>query len=129
MTRYLLDTTALVDFSKGQEPASSRVLGWIHGGDDVGICDVVIAEFYAGVPVADRPRWDALIGALQYWPITRLAARQAGLWRYDFARQGIALATADTLVAAVALERSAVLVTDNPRHYPMPGLRLQSIRV
>ena len=129
MTRYLLDTTALIDFSKGQEPARSRILGWIQGGDDLAICDVVAAEFYSGVPVTERSRWDAFLGALQYWPITWVAARQAGLWRYDFARRGIALSTADTLVAAIAREQHAVLVTDNPRHYPMPGVQLQSIRI
>jgi predicted nucleic acid-binding protein len=128
MTRYLLDTTALIDFSKGQEPARSRILGWIHGGDDLGVCAIIVAEFYAGVPVAARPRWDAFLGALQYWPITWAAARQAGLWRYDFARRGIALSTADTLVAAVASEQDAVLVTDNTKHYPMAGVQLLFIR-
>lgn len=29
MTTYLLDTTALIDFSKRREPAYSRILAWI----------------------------------------------------------------------------------------------------
>src|SRR4051794_24175081 len=98
MTRYLLDTTALIDFSKGQEPARSRIQGWIDGDDEVGLCAINVAEFYAGLPPPQRALWDQFLGALQLWDITRAAASQAGIWRYDFARQGVTLTTADTLV-------------------------------
>jgi len=37
MTRYLLDTDALIDFSKGAEPATSLILSWIDGSEVVGV--------------------------------------------------------------------------------------------
>jgi len=124
MTRYLLDTTALIEFSKAREPARSQIQAWIDGGDDVGLCAINVAEFFAGLPPPERVLWDQFLGALQFWNITTAAASQAGIWRYEFARQGVTLTTADTLVAAVAREWQAVLVTNNLKDYPMSGLRL-----
>lgn len=49
MIRYLVDTTTVIDFSKGVEPVSSRLLALIDAGDDVGVCAVVVAEFSSGL--------------------------------------------------------------------------------
>jgi len=124
MTRYLLDTTALIDFSKGREPACSRLHGWIDGGDEVGLCAINVAEFYAGLPSQQRALWGEFLAALDLQDITSDAAIQAGIWRYDFARQGVILTTTDTLVAAVARDWQAILVTNNLKDYPMSGLQL-----
>jgi predicted nucleic acid-binding protein len=128
MSRYLTDTSTLIDFSKGREPVRSRMLGLIAAGDELGVCPVNITEFYAGLPAAQQPTWDAFFASLQYWDITRNAAVQAGVWRYVYARAGIAISTADAMVAAVAYEQRAILITDNQRHYPMPELTLMSLR-
>ncbi len=128
MSRYLLDTTALIDFSKGREPARSRILAMIQSGDDVGVCAVNVAEFCAGLPPSRRAAWDKFFGSLLYWDITREAAEQAGSLLYESARLGRPLSTTDVLIASVALEVGAVLVTDDARSYPMPGLQLVSLR-
>ena len=127
MTRYLLDTSALIDFSKGREPARSEILALIAGGDEIAVCPINVAEFYAGIPPDQRPDWDTFFRALGYWHISREAARQAGSIRYDFARQGQPLSTADTLIAAVAQEKGAVIVTNNVKDFPMPGIRLRPL--
>ena len=124
MTRYLLDTTALIDFSKGREPARSRILKMIQEGDELGVCAVNIAEFYAGIPANQRAVWDEFTGSLQYWDTTIEAARQAGQFRYHFARQGKILSTTDTLMAAVALDHQAILVTNNVKDYPMGQIQI-----
>ncbi len=128
MTRYLLDTTALIDFSNGREPARSQIQRWIDGGDELGVCAINVAEFFAGLPPKERAQWEQFLAALQLWEISREMAIQAGTWRYDFARQGTSLTTADTLVAAVAQEQEAVIVTNNLKDYPMPGVRLLPLR-
>ena len=124
MTRYLLDTTALIDFSKGREPACFQIQGWIDGGDELGVCAINVAELFAGLPPQQRTQWEQFLAALALWDITRQAAVQAGTWRYDFARKGVALTTTDTLVAAVAKEQQAVIVTNNLKDYPMPAVQL-----
>jgi tRNA(fMet)-specific endonuclease VapC len=128
VARYLLDTAILIDFSKGQEPARSQILAWIRGGEELGVCPVNVAEFYAGLPAPDRPVWAAFLRRLRYWEISWAAAQQAGIWRYDFARRGGALSTADTLVAAAAQDRGAVLVTNNVKDFPMSGVQVLSLK-
>lgn len=128
MSRYLLDTTALIDFSKGREPALSRIVQMIEQGDELGVCAVNIAEFYAGIPLEKYPIWEEFFASLYYWEITREEAQLAGYFRHHFASLGISLSTTDTLIAAVARERKAIIVTDNLKDYPMDGVRLLTLR-
>lgn len=127
MTRYLLDTDAIVDFSRDRQPASSRILEMIDE-DEVGVCAVVIAEFYAGLMVNERAKWNEFFDALRFWEETREAAEQAGIWKYEFARRGVSLSITDLLIAAVAKQRDAIVVTSNIKDYPMQEIRLLSVR-
>jgi predicted nucleic acid-binding protein len=127
MSRYLLDTDILIDFSKGREPAFSFVHRAIAHRDELGVSPINVAEFYAGLRPEDIPTWDAFFEPLEFWPLSREAAKQAGRWRYDFA-QGQSLPTTDTLVAAVALQHSAAIVTNNFADYPMPGVELLALK-
>lgn len=124
MSRYLLDTTALIDFSKAREPAFSLVHGLLGNGDELGVSPINVTEFYAGLAPAQWEVWDEFFEPLLLWPISLSAAKQAGRFRYDFAREGITLSTTDTLVAAVALEQGATLVTSNVKDYPMAEISL-----
>ena len=124
MSRYVLDTTALIDLSKGREPARSWIPAVMESDDELAVCAVNIAEFFAGLPPDRRATWDQFFAALPCWPISPGAARQAGIWRYDFARRGVTLSLPDTLIAAVAGEYSATIVTSNAKDYPMEGLAL-----
>ena len=128
MTRCLLDTTALIDFSKGREPATSIILAMLEAGDELGICAVNVAEFYAGLPPEHHVLWDKFLGSLHYWDITREATASAGSDRYRFARQGQQLATTDVLIATVARQHKAVIVTDNLKDYPMTDIQLRSLK-
>lgn len=128
MSLYLLDTSALIDFSKGFEPSTSRVKRLLDQGAILGVCAVNIAEFYAGVLPGTNAAWDEFIEALEYWEISREAAVQAGAWRKVYALEGKALSTTDMLIAAVAAERGAILLSDNAKHFPIPGIEVRSIR-
>src|SRR6266568_4073055 len=101
MARYLLDTSAIIDLSREQEPAHSLILRLYERGDELGVCAINVAEFYAGLSAEEHPDWGEFFAALTYWPISRQAAIQAGCWRYDYARKGKQLTTTDTLTAAV----------------------------
>jgi predicted nucleic acid-binding protein len=127
MTRYLLDTSALIDFSKNWEPARSRILQMIQQGDDLGVCAINVSEFYSGIQPDERESWDEFFEALAYWPISRDAARQAGVWRYEYARRGQTLTTTDSLIGAVAMERGAVVLTNNVKHFPMSAVGIQPL--
>ena len=125
---YLLDTTALIDYAKGWEPARSTILALLEGQDMVGVCAVSVAEFVAALPPAQRAEWVPFFTSLTTWDITREDGFQAGIWLYDYGRQGITLSPTDTLIAAVAVRVQATLVTDNIKHYPMPEVHTLSPR-
>lgn len=124
MTRYLLDTSFLIDAVRHREPAESRLQAMIDGGDEIGVTPVVVAEFFSGTAETRRAAADAIIGSLLYWATSREAGRQAGIWRYEFARRGRSLGTPDVLIAAVARERQATLVTLDAGDFPMDGITL-----
>ncbi len=129
MTGYLIDTPTLIDVSKGRGAGQFHMRAAALRGDVLATCDVIIAEFYAGIAEAEWPQWKRLFSQLKFWPITRAIARRAGALRYAFARRGIPLATPDALIAALAIAHNAVLVTENVRDFPMPELRLESCRI
>jgi predicted nucleic acid-binding protein len=85
---------------------------------------VNIAEFFAGLRPAERSRWAAFFGELRYWGVTPQVAVRAGIYRYDYARQGRTILLPDALVAATAVEEGAILVTNNVKDFPMPELSL-----
>lgn len=127
MTLYLLDTDALIDFSKRREPAYARVLAWIDAAEAVGVCAITVAEFSTGLSAADLEAWHAFLTSLLYWDISPAAAMRAGQDRRTFARQGRSLSTTDCLVAAVAREQGAFVVTGNVKDYPMVDVQVFSL--
>jgi tRNA(fMet)-specific endonuclease VapC len=126
MERFLLDADAVIDYLKnvGESIALIRQL---HGRGDLCSCNVVLAEVYSGLHPRDRARARRFLDALRFLPTSPTAARQAGEWRYEYARRGRALSTTDALIAATAHEHAASLVTGNTSHYPMSELSLISL--
>ena len=125
---YLLDTTALIDISKEFEPATSRIRDMIARGEQLAACSISVAEFATGLQPSERNPWSEFLGSLLYWDISREAAFQAGVWRYEFKRRGIQLSTTDALIAATAWEHQATIITNNARDYPMAEVKLMSAR-
>jgi tRNA(fMet)-specific endonuclease VapC len=128
MPTYLLDTDTLIDYSKGREPVCSRIQEMITAGDRLGVCAINVAEFFAGLPVPERPVWNEFFASLAYWDIHQASARSAGLYCYELSRAGTTLTTTDALIAAVALQEDATLLTSNIKHYPIRGLSVRSLR-
>lgn len=123
MTLYLLDTDAVIDFFKGFPSSVDLIQKLFRQGGTLCTCAVVVAEVYAGLHPSERTQGAELLGSLRFLETSSGAAKQAGLWRYAFARQGVQLATTDCLIAAIAHERDATLVTGNTDDYPMSELR------
>jgi predicted nucleic acid-binding protein len=128
MTRYLLDTDTLVDFSKGHDPVRSTILQMINAGDILGVCAINVAEFLSGVPKERESIWQDFFASLTYWNITRKAAGRAGRSQYDAARSGKTLATADALIAAVAREQDATILTSNLKDFVTYDVNVMSLR-
>ena len=124
IAKYLLDTTILIDHLRGRQEAVDLLTVLVRQGHRLGLCCVNVAELYSGLRHEERARADRLIGNLDFYDVTREAAKQAGQYRYDFACRGITLSIADTLVAATAVTQSATLVTANTKDFPIEGIEL-----
>ncbi len=96
--------------------------------DEVLVCAITIGELYAGFTSKEVTRWEHFVKAFEYCDISFEAARAAGQERHSFARRGQQVALADALIAAVACEQRAILVTDNLRHFPMSDVETLSPR-
>ena len=128
MARFLLDTDAVVDYINQRPEVSMLLRRLASAGDTTCVCTVVLAEVHSGLGERYQPRALELLAASEYLPASEAIARQAGAWRYAYARRGIQLSTTDVLVAATALAYSATVVTRNVRDYPMPEVSILSVR-
>lgn len=99
----------------------------LAGTDEVGICAVQVAEYYSGLKSEQHSASWQFLSQLSFWDIPMEAAMQAGIYRYTYARQGKALSTIGTLIAAVTRAYDAILVTSNIKHFPMPDIRLLAL--
>jgi predicted nucleic acid-binding protein len=124
VSKYLLDTTVLIDYLRGRQQLVEFVTDLASTGNELGVCSIGVAELYSGLNDKHRAIAAKLINSLEYWEATKDAAGIAGSYRYDFARNGVTLTTTDALVAAISIEHGATLVTANAKHYPMKEIQL-----
>ena len=124
MARYLLDTDTLIDYSNGHAPTVALVKGLYQDGHRLGVCCINITEFYSGLAEIDRDKARRFLDAMEYFEVSREAARRAGEYRYLYAVKGIQLSATDAITAAIAVEHGATLVTGNASHYPMEEVSL-----
>ncbi|MGH2601317.1 MAG: type II toxin-antitoxin system VapC family toxin [Dehalococcoidia bacterium] len=122
MTLHLLDTDAVIDFLHGVADSVALLQRLSRQRNRLCTCDIVIAEVFSGLMPNDGAQGWQFLTALEFLPASSAASRQAGEWRYDYARRGTQLSTTDCLIAAIAVEHQAPLVTGNRRDFPMPEL-------
>lgn len=128
MARFLIDTDALIDYLNERPEATILLETLAASGETLCLCDIVIAEIYSGLGSRPSAKAVSLLESAEFIVLNADDARQAGIWRYDYARQGRQLSTTDVLVAAAAFKANATIVTANVRDYPMPEVRVLSVR-
>ena len=124
MADYLLDATALIDYLRGRRGIIELVNTLANQGHQLGLCCISVAEVYAGLSEEERAGADRLADAMDYHEISREVAKEAGRFRYEFARRGTTLTTTNTLIAATAIDLGATLITANTRDFPMQEIEL-----
>jgi predicted nucleic acid-binding protein len=127
VARYLLDSDAVIDYLRGIADSLVVIRGLGDAGDLLCVCDVVLAEVYSGLRPEDRSSAGVLLDTLHYLPTSPEAARQAGEWRYHYARRGVVLPATDILIAATAHAHQASVLTGNTDDYPMPEVSLRQL--
>jgi predicted nucleic acid-binding protein len=126
MANILIDSDMLIDQVRGVPTTVAYIQQLQATGEVLCTCDIVIAELESGLSPAQSPSARVITDELVFLDQDVATARQAGRWRYEYARKGIALSTTDTLIAATAYAHGAAILTRNLSHYPMPELTLLS---
>ena len=124
MAKYILDTTLLIDHLRGRNETKELVDTLALDGHRLGVCCVSIAELYSGLGPDEQVVAGDLTESLEYYDVSREAAREAGRYKNEFARGRTALSTPDTLIAATAIVQGATLITANTRDFPMEEIEL-----
>jgi predicted nucleic acid-binding protein len=121
--RYILDTTLLIDHSKGRPGVEDLVASLFAESSDLCVCDVVVAEALSGGDAIQRATIESLIRALEYVS----TPPDAAVWAADSRRQRKASgprSLADAIIAGVAWFNDATVVTRNPRDFEIQGVRV-----
>jgi predicted nucleic acid-binding protein len=126
--KYLLDTDTLIDFLQDRDNTRKRVTALIEADDDVALCAITVAEVFSGLSEKSRTQWSDWLLSLPFWHIDWDSAVQAGLDRKEASEAGRTLSVTDSLLAPLARQHDATLLTSNIKHYPMKGVRLLSLR-
>jgi len=114
MTRYLLDTNAVVALLNDVESLARRVRQ--HAPEDVCISSIVAHELFYGAFKSQRAeRTVALVDSLRFEVLDfdKDDAREAGEIRAALASRGTPLGPYDVLIAGQAKARGMTLVTRN----------------
>lgn len=127
--RFLLDTNVWVDYLNRRYPSVIEAIQ-NAGPDDLPLSSVVLSELRYGADKSqhsarNHARLDVLAAELPLLPFDHEAAVAFGRLRSVLESQGSPIGPYDMLIAAQALSRDLVLVTDNVREFG----RIQNLRV
>ena len=126
MADYLLDSNILILHLRERPEITALLTQWGTEGA-LYISVATRTEIVAGMRPHEKERTLELLDSLENLPVDEAIADRAGRLIYRYARQGVQLSFADALIAATALEHDLTLATTNPKHFPMPELRLHPL--
>jgi tRNA(fMet)-specific endonuclease VapC len=126
---YLLDTNQIGLAVTPQSAVWRRIGDARLRGVKVGTCIPVLCEIEAGVQHVARPdlyraNLHRLFRLVKVWPIDLETARRYGELSADLRRRGRALSQVDMMVAALALQVDATVVSTDRDFTAVPNLRL-----
>ncbi|MFI5262304.1 MAG: type II toxin-antitoxin system VapC family toxin, partial [Candidatus Limnocylindrales bacterium] len=107
---YLLDTTVAIDWSHAVPSAVDVVQRLFAETDRLYTTDVIVCEALSGGTAQERDVIERFLGALEHVSLGPEGARAAGELRRSAGRAG-PRSLADTLIAALALQLDATIVT------------------
>jgi len=126
--QVVLDTTVLIDYLRGR-PVVGRIAELARRGDTLCTTPINVEEVVRGVRRKEQESAGRFFDGLVIAPIGRTEAELAGRWRREFAARGTTLSQADCLIAAVTRSLAGLLVTGNPKHFPMRAVEVEHWRV
>jgi predicted nucleic acid-binding protein len=119
---YLLDSNVLIQHLRGHRPTTDLLTDLALDGQ-LGIAAISRTEFIAGMREHEAEDTLRFLDALACYPLDGRTADRAGVLIRTFRREGVTLDVPDAIIAATALAHDLLLLTYNPRHFPMEELK------
>jgi tRNA(fMet)-specific endonuclease VapC len=113
---FIADTDALIDFLSGAGEAD-RIRTELETGR---LHTTAIAAFELLAGARGRRQVDAvdnLLAALSILPVDDSAAGRAAVIRRGLSAEGVGIGMADALISGIGLNRNAILLSRNRRHF------------
>ena len=120
--RYLLDSTLIIDYGHGDPGAVGLLRELIEAGHDLYTCDVVTCETLSAGDDDELRYVRNLLDALEYLSTSPTAARWAAESRRSRRSTGGRRSLGDALIAGVATNVDATVVTRNRTDYERQGV-------
>jgi predicted nucleic acid-binding protein len=127
MTRFLLDTTVIIDVLSERRNRLALIRDLIAQQHELACCPVNVTEVYTGMRAVESGKTERLLRSLAYIPISFDAARLAGELRQNWLRKGKIFSVPDMIIAAICITEKLTLVTDNRKDFAMPEVKLHPL--
>jgi len=126
MTRYLLDSTFLIDHLRGSPDAVRRLREMNASGDDPIVTDITVTELWSGRRPGSEPEIERFLRYIEFVHPGPETARLAGVWRAEAREKGRSIGTPDALIAASAVDLGATVLTRNVRDFERMPVRVET---
>jgi predicted nucleic acid-binding protein len=127
MTRFLLDTSVIIDVLNERRNRLVLMKDLIAQQHELACCPVNVTEVYTGMRALESAKTERLLRSLVYIPISFDAARMAGELRQCWLRKGRTLSVRDMIIAAICITEKLTLITDNRKDFVMPEVKLHPL--
>lgn len=126
MSQVVIDTDVLILHLRGNKQIK-EVLKEVVQSSLLCCSAITIGEIYAGMKDEEREKTERLLDSLLVFDVDRKIAELAGFYRRSIKSHHLELD--DCLIAATCVQKKAVLITGNIKHYPMQNLEKKEIRI
>jgi len=127
--KYLIDTNICIYIMNNQPPEVLHKFRGVAAGD-IGISSITVSELYYGANKSSKrlhnmKRLEEFLYPFAVLEYDESAAKSYGEIRAHLEKKGLVIGPLDMLIAAHALSRHLVLITNNAREFR----RIQSLQV
>lgn len=131
MSLYLLDTNHLSAALSPQSSLRARIIAEHRSGNRVGTCVPVLCELEAGIQGSARPQQNRailtqILRVVRVWPLDTATARIYGEVFWKLRQSGAVLSQVDMMLAALARQLNAVVLTSDADFRALPEVRCEN---
>ena len=128
MKKYLLDSSVVVDYTKGKSKAVNAV-NILEG--EVYSSYIVMAELYEGIIRSENEVEEDIVGFLESLDgivgVDKATSKQFGIIRAYLKKRGEIIEDMDIMIAATCISNNLILITSNKKHFQrVKGLEVLS---